>query len=459
MKRVAVILAVVLGLGFLVYPSGSRAQTVPSLQVNGVCFAGPYNTVVSCNPTPVSLTTARAPIVAIENLGVTGPVPEAAGLSRYTLTIVSQLACFTPTEPVLVTTFGSPQAAIISDVVPVGTVGPAPSTTGTPVATATPAATAIPGSQIPGSTTLTSPQQAVVTVGTDGTATLSLEVLTAAVGPLGLGVSASWPDEGVTQTQQIIPPAGSASSAQATPQNTAASGTPTPVATPKPGPFRVRACVSPLTGQQGAPATLYVQSVAGAVCSASITYRSGEAESTLQHSPQIAGPDGFTIFPFIESSPSGQGTATATCTFAGISERAQTTFFTQHTISAAPVALPPIGNCTTKGLGGAVGIRLSDENPPQKSILGITTCFTFNAIPAPGAPASITIQYVNGTSQFCSGLTDLSGILGCNFQVTGPVGFKAQVTVSFLYFNPVSLKTFAYQGAASFLVTAPLPGP
>lgn len=433
MKRVAILLLLALGVVLAALPRPSSAAsdtagtsptptTVATTQINGLCVTGPFNAVAPC-VTPTG-TVPRAPIVPVKSLAVSAPITAPAGTTRYNLHLTSQLVCFTPTEPIYVYTFGQSDAAALSVVVPT------PSTSGTPQ----PATISSPA---PGADANTA-QHIVLTPGPGGTSDLSLEVFNAAVGQAGLGVAAAWPEEGIAHSQVLIKPAAPTASpgATATPGPTATvTGTPGPTSTPAPGPFSQRACVSPSTVTQGSPATLYVQTAPGAKCSASVN-----AASTTLGGPQIAGADGFAVFPFTPG-VAGTSTATVICTFLGVNETSTATF----TAARAPVTSSSTGatgstggtapaGCTAPGAGFQANVVVGDTQPKQTASEVVEGCFFDSGAIIPGVPVTFQFRYINNTTQSCSTFTGFDGTASCALSLSkAPAGYPVAVTAFFMY--------------------------
>lgn len=336
MKRLAVALLLVLAL--MSTRARSHAQTAgPPIY----CYNTPTYTYVPCTPTAAP---TAPPITPDKALDVSGPVQENPEISQYLLTITSRLACFPLQEPVDVFTVGNVGEAVLS-----------PAT--------------------PGSIPIQKPDTYQLSVDPlTGQAELSLEVWGRAVGPQGLGVKAFWPEENVDRVAQILappaptptatripgtpnsaippPPTTTTSAEQArferqmgrlapllqqdetsTPTATATSSPSTPTATPASGAgFFVRACVTP-NPTAGAPqATVWAQSVPGAVCSAAVRFSNGTTAPDLASLQQTI-PD-TTVAGAVFDIPGGVtgGTATVTCSYAGYNDTASADF----TVSAAP---------------------------------------------------------------------------------------------------------------------------
>lgn len=428
MKRLSILLLLVLGvaLAAMPHPSAASAGTSPAAtpltQINGLCFAGPFNAVAPC-ATP-SGPAPRAPILPVKNLSVSGPVSAPAGTTQYQLHLTSQLVCFTPSEPIYVYTFGQSEAAALSV------------EASTPAASGTPRALNFSAS--PSGFQQDTAQHIVLTPGPDGTANLSLEVFNAAVGQQGLGVAAVWPEEEITRSQVLIQPIAPtpAEGATATPSPTAvATGTPGPTTTPAPAPFTLRACVSPSAITQNSPATLYVQTAPGATCSASLDY-ANRVQAPTMGGPQVAGADGFAVFPFTPGA-AGPATAHVVCTLLGVREQTTATFTaarapTTTTGSGAGGVAPP--TCTASGPGFQANVEVGDQHPKQNTTEVVVGCFFENGAVIPGVPVTFQFRYVDNTSQSCSTFTSFDGSAGCGINIgKAPAGYPVTVTAFFMY--------------------------
>jgi len=280
MRRIAVLMLLV---GIAILPAATRstaapaAPTTPTITtVNGYCFASPYNTFVPCPVTP----TVRPLIPINKSIQVSGGIAMPAGTTQYNVTITSRHACFSLAEPIDVYALGHPGSAVLS---PISPPPPAASTTGSTASTTVDSAT--------------------------GLATLLLEVLDKAVGPEGVTLKAVWTREQIERFAQVIAAAApTATPTPLTPVPTSTAtvtpvGTPTAtiVPTPTPGPFTVSGCVDPnvVSGLSlgGDFATLYGQTLPGAVCTAAVEYYKRSGTSLSLASPEALGTVTPTVTP------------------------------------------------------------------------------------------------------------------------------------------------------------------
>jgi hypothetical protein len=292
------------------------------------------------------------------------------------------------------------------------------------------------------------PQRFVLTPGPDGTANLSLEVFNAAVGPNGLGVKAVWPEEGIEHAVVVVPGSVANSTVATLAPIPTATPAPTATGTPVPGPFPLRVCVLPNPVTAGQTATIYVQTVSGAVCSATLRYSGGAFEPNLTTAVgQVAGPDGFAVFPFTVSGGTSPATATAYCTYQGVTENASQSVqvITPPSAFAQAAAIPVPAICKTGQPGGQAAIGLSNAAPPRFSFEGVIGCFFYNGAPVIGVPTTISLNFANGTSVSCETSTGLNGFAGCSLYVgSAPPGFKVIAVVNFFY------QGVNYQASTSF---------
>lgn len=276
-------------------PTPTSTQTsVPVTIVNGFCFGGPVVGVFPCPTSP----TQRELLTPTKTMSVSGPIPGPFDMTSYTVTITTQLVCFPLTsEPIDVYLLANSTSAVLTPLTPFST------STGT------------------AATVFVSPDT--------GQAQLLLEVRNKIVGRGGVAIKAVWPNERLEQIITVIPPSPvpTTPGTPATATPTAVPGTPTatPVSTATPTPpFFVRTCVSPnvmngrtLGGQQ---ATIYGQTLPGAVCTPNVTYFPGPthpATGELNYGPQVALSDGFVVFPFLENTLGTSGVASVTCSLGG----------------------------------------------------------------------------------------------------------------------------------------------
>lgn len=288
MRRLVLAVILVIGLA-AVGVHGTHADIVYE---NGYCTDTSTGFIVGCPPTATPVAVLPAPV---KDLVASAGRAEPFDLTAFTLTLTSIEGCFALPEPVYLYVQGNQDAVAIHQLTPVneGLSGP-------------PYPVAI--TQMPGS-----PQ--------NGKATLSAEVFNAVVGPEGLAISALWPDEGVTHTVYLVPPAGGVPPATATP-TPGATATPAPApAPPAQAPLSVQACFQPavLRGATlgGQISSLLVQSQPGAVCTAQVAYLDTTQPADFQGGPVTLGGSGQTSFPFTENSNADGGLGRVTCTAEG----------------------------------------------------------------------------------------------------------------------------------------------
>lgn len=264
----------------------SSPSTITSF--NGYCFGGPYTTLLPCaSPTPT-----RTPLTPVKSLSVGNAIPAPDGTTTYPVRLTSQLACFSLDEPIEVSTLGSTAASALT------ALDPTQSENG--------------------------PNGLVVRVDPDtGQATLSLEVVNAALGAEGLALKAVWPLEQVEHIILIATP--SVSPTPATSPTAGPTATPSATPIPTPQPFAVRACTIPqaVAGSSitAGHITLYGRTAPGATCTPQVTYylngqfwRTASTEADrLDAGPQVAGEDGLVLYPFVANTVADFGIATVTC--------------------------------------------------------------------------------------------------------------------------------------------------
>ncbi len=308
MKRTLALVVVAAVMGALFVSGQTQAEGIFPGSISGT---GPVAT-VGCvsvpkrTPCPTAGPATITPLLPVKSMSVSPASSGPLGVNSYTVNIVSQIGCFSLTEPVLVTALGNSGEAVFRQVDP-------PVVGGNPF---------------------------VVNVvpSVSGTATLSLEVWTAKVGPGGLVVKAIWPEENVEQVQRIIEqtsqpaPTGAPATATAvTPAPTdtpatgatpAATSTPAPTVTSTPAPLTVATCYSPGTS------AIDIRSLPGASCTLSLTLNQGLLPATTYNQgPFIIPSTGVGEVPFTPAPTSSQGTAVTTCSFGGQTE-ADTLAFT-----------------------------------------------------------------------------------------------------------------------------------
>ena len=354
MRRTAV-LSLIIAVAALALSRQSKAEmaataTTPTVitRINGFCFASPYNTLVPC---PVSPTPTFVPIIPTPNkaVAVGAGTPPMAGVSTYTVTLTSKLTCFSLVEPITVYLLGSPSAGVLTPVSPPGL--------------------AVVGGPV------------TVQVGASGTATLSLEVFTQAVGPQGLFVKAVWPQEGIERIVPVIP-AGGPVTPPTTPTRTPTPGTLTPTRTPTATPTRtptvtptatptatptptragegalaitvqgpgeqaaptptptatapaltVRVCVQPNPVPSIGSATLYALTIPGSRCLASISYSDGSMPrpDEFPDGVQVADQTGFASWKWTVNTATFEGTARVQCLLGDQRVTGSLTFPISHT--------------------------------------------------------------------------------------------------------------------------------
>jgi hypothetical protein len=181
-----------------------------------------------------------------------------------------------------------------------------------------------------------------------------------------------------------------------------------------------------------------------------VVYQNRVVEPSLRGGPQVAGPDGFAVFPFNASGFSAHATAIVTCTYRGVTETATYPFTVTSPPGRPGTGAPLPTTCTASGAGVHAGISLRTTAPPQRTFINIIGCFFFNGKPVPGVPATFNLDYVNGTSQPCGPVfTNLNGFAGCFMYIGNPpAGFQATAIVRFFYQNQV------YQATENFVPVA-----
>ncbi|MGI8826239.1 MAG: hypothetical protein ACR2JC_11455 [Chloroflexota bacterium] len=306
-----------------------------------------------------------------------------------------------------------------------------------------------------------------------GTAQLTLEVLSSAVGPAGLDLKAVWPAEGVESLANVISPTSTAPTAAGTP---AATGTAVPVVagtgTPQPNPgvptaFTLRACVDPNPVSPGGGATLYAQTIPGATCTASDIDPEG-TPTDFNGGSQVALADGLVIYPFTAGQTPGVGTSVVACNYKGQNLRTTTTYTIAAPGTAGPTATavglqcyvlgdpcpfragapPPTPSCPLPPRTGNNGLYVDVcVQPPVQTF---NTQVTIFARTLPGAVCTPQVTYTNGnqpSSLDTSPKTaDSSGLVGFGFlQQTFASGGTATVSCQ--------LGVEVAQGSADFVVT------
>lgn len=344
---------------------------------NGACLTQPYNTISQC---PVPPTPTRALIAPNKTLSVSGGTSGPAGSTTYQVTVVSKFVCFALNEPVdLYSLAQNPNAVAITGIQP-----------------------QVPSS---GSSISLMPDPAT------GTDTLLLEVFKDQLGSAGLDLKAVWPFEGVERVASVVAP--SATSAG----GAAATGTavPIPGVTPTPGAavqaFSLRACVDPNPVTSGGTATLYAQTLPGAVCTASVVTPVG-TPGNFNGASQTALGDGLVVFPFTVGQTAGQGTAVVTCTYNGQTLRTTTTFTINPPPGVAvaspapvgtavnfsgrrPTTFQPTGGCPPPAQTGRVGLFVLTCLVPNPVASGATAVIEARTVP--GARCAPSVMYSDGS--------------------------------------------------------------
>jgi hypothetical protein len=217
--------------------------------------------------------------------------------------------------------------------------------------------------------------------------------------------------------------------------------TPNPVIDLNPGPTSA-----------GVSATLYVLTVPGASCIASVVFGGDGSPADLNPGPQFALQDGLAIFPFTVNTSASIGTATATCTIPGQSVTTSTTFTIIHSLATAtpaptfpptpttvPVGPGAVGGSTSQqecpsGPGIQAGAGVNDPTPPQNSDVTVSGCITQDGHGIFGVPMATTWHFKSG-DQICNyGVSDPKGIASCALGIDhAPPGYTVVVDVDFTY--------------------------
>ncbi len=184
-------------------------QLTPGVvNISGVCYVVPsYTYSPTCSITPLPTATAlRPPVLAIKSMYVSGPVSTEGGtIDERTVTVISDIACFSLDEPIDLYTLGNPAASALRPLTP---------------------------ANIP--TQDKNHYRFTVDPATHA-ATFSLETLNSALDSTGLGVKAVWPDEDVEQITTLVAAATATPTATTVPGGTSTatpSGTAVPTSTP-----------------------------------------------------------------------------------------------------------------------------------------------------------------------------------------------------------------------------------
>ncbi|GAC1327342.1 MAG: hypothetical protein NVSMB22_18810 [Chloroflexota bacterium] len=402
----------------------ATASPQPTTTFNGLCVTPPYNSISQC---PVSPTPTRALIAPTKTLTIGNGSPGPAGSTNYNVSITSRFACFTLNEPVTVYALtDNPGAVAITAVHPsVGSKGSSVSIFPDPVT---------------------------------GTADLALEVFKGLLGPAGLDLKAVWPIEGVERVATVVEPATTPAAT-----GTAVPATPGVPAATTPSSFSLRACVDPTPVTTGQGATLYAQTLPGAVCTASVVDPEGKP-ADFTGAAQTALSDGLVIYPFTAGQTPGQGVAVVQCSLNGQVLRTTVTF------SIEPPNTAGITTPTAPPASGFAGRRptsfQSDTTCPpiaQSGRVGlfVLACITPNPLPfnstatiyartVPGARCSPQVLYSDGrqpTSLNTSPqYTDPTGLVSFTF-MEATLASSGTVTVT------CTLGVETSQGTAGFIVT------
>ncbi|HEX8918381.1 MAG TPA: hypothetical protein VF898_07750, partial [Chloroflexota bacterium] len=389
---------------------------------NGFCLSAPYNQVIPCPASPVP---TRTPVQVTKTLSVSGGTPGPYDTTMYTVTITSSVLCFSLTEPVYLATLGNPDAVAITPILP-NYVAPG-------------------GNLIP-----------VQLDPATGTAVFSLEVFNKVVGPEGLSVKATWPQEGVERVVNLIPaapptatatplpgastatptataPATPASTTTGTPGTPAAAATPT--ATTSSQTFFVRACATPNPVAAGSTATLYAQTLPGATCTARIQYNDGSFPSSADFSgdQQTADTSGFVVYPFTANTTATGGSGKVTCTFNGQTETATATFGVTQPTTAVPGSSGAAAAICGTGSGVQVTAAVSASSIKRGSVVTVFGCITSDGKPLSGVPMTAFFNY-RTAAQSCSGASDATGVASCSESVPADAPTSpATVSVTFSY--------------------------
>jgi hypothetical protein len=397
--------------------TASHAQTslpTPST-ITGYCFVGPANTFAPC---PASPTATAAPILPEKNVSVSGPTQQPAGTTMYNVTVTSRFLCFAVNEPIYLYTIGNQGISALTEQFPVFQ-----PFLGYPV-------TVLPDQ-------------------TTGTATLSLEVFNAEVGPAGLDLKAVWPVEQIERVVNVIAPAPPTPTATplpgapatATPTTTSVPGTPpaTPTATATPAPaFFVRSCVTPNPMIGAVTATLYGLTLPGAVCTSSVTYNDNTVPANFTDGAQVAGSDGLVSWTFTENTTATGGTAKVTCSLNGQTQTSTTAFTVVPPTptpgagaAAATSSGKPVTCSTAGGVQATAGVQLPFVTVGgQETVFG---CLTRDGQGVGGVTMSVFASFASG-GQVCTATTNATGLGTCTINTsTGTPGEQVPVYVNFIY--------------------------
>lgn len=303
MKRTLVLVVVAAVMGALAVAGRTQAE---GIFPGGLTGTGPVATAVCVSlpkqtPCPAIGPETITELLPVKSMSVSGATPGPVGVDSYGIGIVSQIGCFSLTEPVLVSALGNRGEAVLRQVSP---------------------------PQVGGN-----PYLVNVVPSSSGTATLSLEVWTRDVGPAGLTLKAIWPEEGVERLQTVYAqtpqPTPTGAPATLTPTQGSSTATTTPVATNTPAPT-VTATPTPLTlatCYSSATSAIDIRSLPGATCTLSLTLNHGLATNTTYSQGPFAIPSsGVGEVPFIPAAGSSSGTAVTTCSSGGQTQTSTLTF-------------------------------------------------------------------------------------------------------------------------------------
>lgn len=294
MKRTLMLVVVAAVVAALIVVGQTHAQT-GTVQYGTVVYKGQCFLLPNYAPCPTPLPATIQPIFPVKDMTVGAPISGPAGVNSYDVNVVSQIGCFSLSEPVIVTALGNHGQAVLRQVNP----------------------------EIIGG----NPALVHVVPSDTGTALLSLEVWTSQVGPEGLTVKAIWPEENVERLQEVIPgqpvptatggPTDTPTPVPPTPAPPTSTpvieGTPLPTATSTPSvPFSLQLCY------RSNPSEIDIRSLPGAICTLALSLNQGLLQGTDYNSGPFSIPDtGVGSVPFTPSTKSTQGAAAARCTYGG----------------------------------------------------------------------------------------------------------------------------------------------
>lgn len=316
MKRTSLLIVVVALASALMVSGNTHASIIPGSGVGPIygnsvtCYSLPKQT-----PCPTATPNTIPEIFPVKSMSVSGAIAGPYGVDNYSIGIVSQVGCFSLTEPILVSALGNHGEAVFRQVSPPLVGG--------------------------------NPYQANVVVGPDGTATLAMEVWSSQVGPAGLVVKAVWPEEGVERLQSVIAPSATTPlpatatavptavppTATGTPPATATAGptvTPVPTETTTPVPLTVSSCYNQKTS------AIDIRTAPGASCTLALSFNNGPVlNAGYNQGPFVMPPSGVGEDVFTAPPGATVGTAVTTCTLDG-----QTASDTLNLAIPTPTPLP-----------------------------------------------------------------------------------------------------------------------